>query len=365
MKIGFDAKRLFKSKSGLGAYSRSLVRQLLYDYPDLEIHLYTPRYEETEDLRFFTNHPNVKVHILPSPSWLWRSFLHRFISSRHHLDVYHGLSFELPWFRLDKSVKTVVTVHDVLFKSHPQHYSAIDRFFIDFKLRWSTTRADHCIAVSESTKKEYIKYYRPSHKVSVVHPMLDEAHNNPHLHLKESEFRSLYNLKKGYYLYVGDIKGRKDPHVVMKALSLMTEEKRKKLVIITSQNAQHLLEEAESLGVYDWVRIENGVDNRTLSHYYTYCTALIYASDAEGFGIPVLEAIKYRARVICTDHPAIKEAGGNVAHYFESGNAQQLSEILNSLLLYERKREEETLSHLNIYNPKLLCEKVMRIYTSH
>jgi len=365
MNIGFDAKRLFKSKSGLGAYSRSLVRQLLYDYPDLNIYLYTPRFEESDDLSFFTSHPRVSIHVLPYPSWLWRSFLLKFIADKHNLDVYHGLSFELPWFRLKKSVKTVVTVHDVLFKSHPKHYSAIDRFLIDFKLKWSTTRADHCIAVSQSTKEEYIKYYEPNHPVTVVPPMLDEAHTNPHLHLKESEFRSLYNLKRGYYLYVGDIRGRKDPSVIIKALALLPEENRKKLVIVTSQNAQILLDEAESLGVFDWIRVENGVDNRTLSHYYTYCTAMIYASDAEGFGIPVLEGIKYMARVICTDHPAIKEAGGNLPIYFSSGNAKQLAEILKTLHLYERKSEKATLSHLSTYNPKLLCEKVMSVYTSH
>ena len=362
IKIGFDAKRLFKTKSGLGAYSRSLVRQILYQFPDVKIHLYTPQYEENDDTRFFSNHARVRVHVIPWPPWLWRSFLLPLIINRHKLDVFHGLSAELPFLRIRKGTKKVMTVHDVIFKSHPHYYTFFDKWLHGIKLNWSKSRADSIICVSDHTKAEFSEYYQSKQEIAVIPPILDEFHANPNLHLKESEFRSLHNLKKGYFLYVGDITGRKNVSVLLKAVSKIDPSKRKKLIFITNQDATKLLQEAEELDIYDWIRVENGISNRILSHYYAYATAVIYPSNAEGFGIPVLEAISYRVRVVCSNHPAIKEAGGDLPIYFDPDNAQQLSEILISLHTYERNREEDTLRHLNTFNPKLICDKVMNLY---
>ncbi|MEE9374368.1 MAG: glycosyltransferase family 1 protein [Saprospiraceae bacterium] len=362
MNIGFEAKRLFKNKSGLGAYSRSLVRHLILFYPDLNIHLYTPPFVEREDTLFFINHERISVHILPYPSWVWRSFLLPIFAKKHHLDVFHGLSAELPLLKFSKKTKTILTIHDVIFMSHPKYYSMLDKWIYQIKLKHAIKKADQIIAISKFTKKQVAEYFITKKPITVISPIINRLFSHPSHHLKHSEFEALYNLRKGYFLYVGSLKGRKNTRILLKTLAIIPEEKKKKLVIITNDSAVEFLSDAVKYNVEDWVRVEKKVNDRTLSLYYSHCSALVYPSLVEGFGLPIVEGIFHSAIVVCSDHPALREAGGAVAEYFNPYNEEELACLLSKLSYYERKSKKATLSHLNTYNPVLICGELMKVY---
>ena len=129
MRIGFDAKRAFNNQSGLGNYSRNLLSALYFSYPDFRYILYTPEINRNlfklTGKNFELRKPLKAFHrIFPS---VWRSFAISGEFKKDKLDVYHGLSHELPSGIEKSGVKSVVTIHDLIFIRYPVLYSTIDR----------------------------------------------------------------------------------------------------------------------------------------------------------------------------------------------------------------------------------------------
>tara|TARA_Y100000385_G_scaffold288518_2_gene355331 strand:+ start:4006 stop:5106 length:1101 start_codon:yes stop_codon:yes gene_type:complete len=363
MVIGFDAKRLFHNKSGLGAYSRSLVKFLVSHYPDNTYHLFTPPYKKNKSTEFFEKNDKVLIHIIPRPFWLWRSILLPFLTKGFELSVFHGLSGELPWVLFPRKVKSVVTIHDVIFESHPEFYSFWNRWIYKVKTIRSIKNADKIIAISRFTQSQVLEHFDSQKEIQIVSPPLNElyaAHKTRHL--KESEFKALYNLRNGYFLHVGSIGGRKNTDVLLKAFANVPHKRKKKLVFISNESFDNVYATAKKYDVEDWIRVEKGVDDKTLSLYYSFCSVLVYPSIIEGFGLPILEGIAHGARVICSDTLAHREAGGEMPVYFDSSDYKELSTLLSSLSYHERKSEKAALSHLNTFNPSIICGELMRIY---
>jgi hypothetical protein len=120
MIIGFDAKRLFQNFTGLGNYSRFVVRALCENYPQHKYLLFTPRVKSNPDTEPFLSReyeviqPAGMMRVLHP---LWRTAGLSFTQAAHRLDIFHGLSHELPWF-LPARTKKVVTVHEETRATH-------------------------------------------------------------------------------------------------------------------------------------------------------------------------------------------------------------------------------------------------------
>src|SRR5687767_13212562 len=131
MNIGFEAKRFFTNNTGLGNYSRFIVRALSSYYPENDYYLYTPRDPFHNDAVHILDRPNVKV-VKPS-SWynyvratsIWRTWGISREPTIERLQAFHGLSQELP-VNLPEKVKKIVTVHDLIFYRYPHFYNPID-----------------------------------------------------------------------------------------------------------------------------------------------------------------------------------------------------------------------------------------------
>ena len=133
-RIGFDAKRLFNNFTGLGNYSRTLVRNLVDFHPEFAYFLYTPKVRKTEDTEVFLNSPSYSVHYpgrLEQPAW--RSFRIRKQLKQHKIELFHGLSNEIPYGLKNRPLKVVVSIHDLIFKHFPDHYPPMDRMIYNAK----------------------------------------------------------------------------------------------------------------------------------------------------------------------------------------------------------------------------------------
>ena len=120
MKIGYDAKRAFENQTGLGNYSRDLINNYSLSNPKLQILLFAPKIFQNKRLDFLKSRQNVKI-VKPKNFFyrffqsIWRSFGILIDLKREKVDVFHGLSHEIP-FGIDKTkIKTVVTIHDLIF----------------------------------------------------------------------------------------------------------------------------------------------------------------------------------------------------------------------------------------------------------
>ncbi|MBK8808906.1 MAG: glycosyltransferase [Bacteroidales bacterium] len=170
LKIGFDAKRLFNNYTGLGNYSRTLVSNLQINFPDNEYFLYSPSAKNNAQTENFYS-DSFKI-IKPNHFFknYWRTFgvVNNIIAD--DLDIYHGLSHELPIGAQKSRTTNIVTIHDLLYLLYPDNFSAIDRKIYDFKFRHACKVADKIVAISNNTKKDIITYFGiEPEKISVIY----------------------------------------------------------------------------------------------------------------------------------------------------------------------------------------------------
>lgn len=122
------------------------------------------------------------------------------------VQLYHGLSNELPIGIHKTGIRSVVTIHDLIFLRYPEFYAPIDRKIYNFKFRYACKVADRVIAVSECTKRDIMKYYHiPAEKIDVVYQGCDERFSVQVNMEEKEEIRIRYNLPEKYILNVGSI----------------------------------------------------------------------------------------------------------------------------------------------------------------
>ena len=138
--IGYDAKRIVRNGTGLGSYGRTLVNDLASLMPDTTLRLYAPdagrddlrcQVQPRENVRFcYPSHLRCR---LQRDWWRMKGVVKDL--RRDGVELYHGLSGELPEGLSAAGIPGVVTVHDLIFLRHPEFYPALDAFFYKLKFR--------------------------------------------------------------------------------------------------------------------------------------------------------------------------------------------------------------------------------------
>ncbi len=177
MNIGFDAKRAFHNSTGLGHYSRTLIRSLADCYPEHQYYLFNPKPSSL----FSFPEKNIQ-EVRPASfinnifSSVWRSSWVKNDLKKYKIDIYHGLSHEIPVGIQKTGIKSVVTIHDLIHERHPEQYNAIDVKIYNKKFRYACANADKIIAISEQTKKDIIEFYKtPEEKITVCYQSCNPA----------------------------------------------------------------------------------------------------------------------------------------------------------------------------------------------
>ena len=167
MKIAFDGKRFFNNSSGLGNYSRDLVRIVATYFPENEYVLFNEN--QTEKGKEIVALPQVSFVETSKGSWSRQLKMGK-DAQLINADIFHGLSGELPLKWTDKSIKKVVTIHDLIFMRFPQYYSFFDRKIHFWKFKKAVEQADLIIAISDQTKRDIIQFLKvPAEKIRVIY----------------------------------------------------------------------------------------------------------------------------------------------------------------------------------------------------
>jgi glycosyltransferase involved in cell wall biosynthesis len=307
MRIGFDAKRAFHNSSGLGNYSRDLIRILSNKWVDDEFVLFNPK-EKNKD--FGQNSVN-SIQVTPSAAWTklhaaWRTFRLSEIISRQNIDVYHGLSNELP-VRL--KTPSIVTIHDLIFERFPEWYKPIDRRIYRSKFKRAAEQADTVVAISEQTKQDLIDIYGIAQsKIKVVYQGCHNAFKEKG-GLNDDLIVSKYKLPEKYILSVGTIEPRKNLMTVVKAIADLPEVH---IAIVGRETsyANQIRSFITQNNLSNRVHFIKGVNMPELASLYRKARAFVYASQFEGFGIPIIEALFSYTPVITSTGSCFSEAGG-------------------------------------------------------
>jgi len=366
MHIGFDAKRLFFNNTGLGNYSRTLVKNLHQAFPELTYHLYAPKLTDTIQTKHpyfqqanFVFHSNQQI-----PGSLWRSWQMTSHWKKHSLAIYHGLSNELP-FKKEATTRTIVTIHDLIFKRLPATYSSADRLIYDKKVRWSCERADKIIAISEHTKKDLIDYYQIApQKIEVIYQAVGDLfyQDTPKTFLTKN-----LDLPTDYLLSVGSLQTRKNQLRILEAWRLLPADLQIPLVFVGrgAQYQQQLASYAQqhSIPVYFLTTIDQV---STLKKIYQNARLLLYPSLYEGFGLPVVEAQLCKVPVITSTVSALPEAASAatilVDPYEVPAISTAIERVLTDTVLRQQMIKEGHLYATKQFDPLSLSQQLMEVY---
>lgn len=332
MRIGFDAKRAVQNMTGLGNYSRYVLGALLTYFPENEYLLFAPKKRTNNRLdAIIANKPNVKI-VTPkrkSFSSLWRVFgIWRTINN-HKVDIFHGLSSELPLTICKTNGKSIVTVHDLIFRTMPHCYKFFDRKIYDYKFRRACQNADIVVAVSQCTKRDIVRFYHiPEEKIQVIYQGCDEAFSSEINDEQIAEVRKEYQLPEKYVLCVGSIEERKNAQLAVEALPHLSADIHLVLVGKQTPYCNRILAQAQKDEVANRVHLLSGVPFAHLMPIYKAALVFVYPSRYEGFGIPIVEALNVGVPVIAATGSCLEEAGGGGSIYVSPDDAKALADAI-------------------------------------
>lgn len=369
MRIGFDAKRAFNNQSGLGNYSRNLLSSLALSFPGYSYFLYTPslsnRLFSYQDHNFAIRKPEKSLH--KAFPWWWRSFRLSAELSKDKLDVYHGLSHELPPGIKKTGIKTVVTIHDLIFIRYPELYSPVDRIIYNRKFRYACIKADKIIAVSNQTADDIIRYYHidPS-KIEVIYQACNPLFMKSVDEETKLQIRHKYKLPDNYILHVGNIEERKNALMLIKAVHIAKIDR--PLVIIGRKTKyfkqiQQYIDDQQLKNIL----FLDTIKNEELPSFYRMADLFIYPSLFEGFGIPIIESLFSGTPVITSRGGCFPEAGGSGTIYIDPHNVEELSDSIKKVLsdsVLRNRMIESGYRHAAKFTPEKAAEKVVRVYES-
>lgn len=361
MKIAYDAKRFFNNTSGLGNYSRDLVRMLAQYFPDNQYSLLAKRQnergKEIVELSAVDFQPISKGNMS-------RQFKMGIDAQNLGADIFHGLSGELPlkWDK-NKPIKKIVTIHDLIFERFPHYYSFFDRKIHFWKFKKAAVNSDIIIAISEQTKKDIIQFLKiPESKIKVVYQGCHESFKREPSLEQKNAVKTKFNLPDEFLLNVGTIEERKNLLSVVKAL----KDTKIPLVVVgkKAKYFEKIEKEIKKNGVKVYF-LEN-VSMDELAVIYRLAKVFIYPSLFEGFGIPVIEALFSKTPVITSNLSCLPEAGGPDSLYVDPLNITDLKSKILFLWNNEaerKRRAEKGFDFVQKFNDEVIAKELMKVYT--
>ena len=378
--IGYDAKRIVSNGTGLGSYGRTLINDLA-SHP-INLRLYAPdegrkdlreQIVQQENVTFCYPHPSLFTFHSSLFTSLWRT--HGIIKDlqRDGVQLYHGLSGELPVGIRKSGIKSIVTIHDLIFLRHPEYYHWIDTKIYAWKFRQALREADHIIAISECTKHDIMEYgHIDESRISVIYqsfaprfanhgdcPLCEKGAPRP------GYTGTVPMIQGRYILNVGSIEARKNILLAVKALPYLPEDINLVIIGRHTKYTDQVTDYIKTHNLSHRVQILHGVTDEELPALYAGAEAFVYPSRYEGFGIPIIEAISMGLPVVACTGSCLEEAGGPDSLYVDPDDEQAMAQaICQSLKGAEGREQRISLSreYIRRFEGQDVASQIIRLY---
>ncbi len=361
MKIGFDAKRAFHNLTGLGNYSRSVIQSVSNIMKNNQVYLFTPT-DNTHNFKINNNNVNTVTAPKNYNKAFWRLKGVNKELERLNIDIYHGLSNEIPY---GIKIKSIVTIHDLLFLKHPSFYNYIDRKIYYMKSKLACENSNFIIATSQQTKNDIISFFNiEEHKIRVIYQTCDDVfiHHTDNVKINPNITQQI---QTPYLLYVGSIEERKNLIFLLKAINTMKKEIKLICVGKKTKYYKKISKYINKNKLKQRVLFINDCSKKELAILYRNSRGLVYPSIDEGFGIPIIESMYSKVPVITSNQAIFKEVGGTNSYYFKKNNLdsliQNISEIWTDSLERE-KRIQLNLKHVQKFSALNQAKQIINLY---
>jgi glycosyltransferase involved in cell wall biosynthesis len=373
MKIGFDAKRFFFNHSGLGNYSRMLIESLFKYFPENEYVLYADRLDtldhaHPEALRILKLYVDNRsdgsdlytLVMVDAPKW-WRTWGMGKRAAQDGVEVFHGLSNELPW-DLPTSVAFVCTIHDVIFKEFPSYYPWIDRLIYDFKTKKAIQNASRLIMTSQATQSQVEKYYPNAKGRSVVvYQAVDPSFYG------DGNVQRTRQINAHYFVYQSSFTQRKNHAVLVDAFALIQHQTDWNLTLIglNGPTLAAVQLQIEKLGLGNRITCLVDQSRQEMIDCVTGAAGFVYPSLNEGFGIPLAESLAAGLPMAVSNISVFRELTEDLPVYFHPNKAEEMAAAMISITTREEQTRQrlKQLSLQSKIDPQNIASQLIQMYS--
>jgi len=336
MKIAIDIRSAGHEKTGKGWYTFNLVSEMLRQDRENEYLFYTDTAKHP-----FGNHKNVSFKVFVEKSWKWHLKVLKDLQTEKADLFFAPSSYIIPAFA-PKSLKTVITVHDLAAFLFPRTYAAKSVLIERMTLKKALKKAEAVLTVSENTKKDLLKKFKyPAHKIHLT-PCAPSAFFRQPVSEKDLEgIKKTLKLPDNFILAVGTLEPRKNINTLIKSFVII---KRKypdfKLVIVGKKGWNyHLIEHAlKHYKMEKEVIFAGYLEDHELQKVYALAKVFVFPSLYEGFGMPPLEAMASGCPVVSSNSSSMPEVVGQGGLLIDSSNAVKIADSVCSLLADDQVR---------------------------
>jgi glycosyltransferase involved in cell wall biosynthesis len=341
MRIGVEGRTLQGERYGVARYLVNLLRNLVELEGEEEYVVYLS--EPIVPLDFSS--PRMRLEILGhAPGLTWRHLRLPLSMRRDKVDLHYSPSYFLP---LVKVCPSVVVVHDLTFKVHPEWFAQDRRFRYDDLFWREVKRAERIITVSEYSKGDITRILGvdPS-RVTVVHGAPDPFFQPVNDEARLAKVRDRYGLEPGFLFTVGAIHTRRNLERLIEAVSGASRdlgEELQLLIIGTPASFTPPVDiwgTARRCGMESRLRHVEFIPEEDLLLLYNACGLFVYPSLYEGFGLPVIEAMACGTPVVCSGVTSLPEIAGDAALFFDPLSVEEMTQRVAGAMSDAALREE-------------------------
>ncbi len=366
MIVGIEGRTLQGRRYGVARYLMNLLRELAILEGDEEYVLYLS--EPIEPLPFSS--PRLRERVLGlAPGLTWRHLRLPLAMRRDGVDLHFSPSYFLPLFKVCPSV---VTVHDLTFKVHPEWFAADRRFLFDDLFWREVRRAERIITVSEHSKRDIVEVLGVDPTRVTVIPLAPDARFRPLSDEKVLDtVRERYGLRPGFLFTVGSIHTRRNLERLIEAVAVAREETGRELQLLILGTPAPFTPPVDIQGTARRCGMEHlvihleYVTEEELLCLYNACGLFVYPSLYEGFGLPVVEAMACGVPVACSRVTSLPEVAGEAAAYFDPLDVRDMARVLASLVADPEERERLSragLARVARFSWRRAAEETLRVF---
>ena len=335
-RFGFDRKSSLPNRVGSSEFCFQLLTALSKIDKNNEYFVYLPK-KPSSDMPPETK--NWRYVVFSSKLWTLLGLSRKLFSNRNKIDVFFSPTHYLPFY---VPFLSVISILDVSYLHFPKLFKKKDLYQLKFWGRFSIGKASKIITISKSTKHDIIKAYNVSEKkVTVVYPGIKQVSGIQYRVLSMSDLSKKFGIDRDYILFVGTLQPRKNVEKLIEAFSVI-KKKDLQLVIVGKKGWMYedILNAPEKYGVTDRVKFLDFVTDEDLPSFYKNAICFVLPSLYEGFGLPILEAMKYGCPVLTSNVSSLPEAGGDAALYFDPQDVEDIAKKINQVISDENLRSE-------------------------
>jgi glycosyltransferase involved in cell wall biosynthesis len=322
MIIGIDGNEANTEKRvGIGEYAFELIREFgKLNKKNLTFRIYL----KNNPMKDFPKARKGWEYRIIGPRKLWTQFRLPFelYIDRQRPDVFFSPSHYGP--RL-APMPTAMSIMDLSYIHYPQLFNKKDLYQLVNWTKYSVKRASKIFTISLASKNDIIKTYKvPDDRVVVTYPGVKKA-----LSMRKDKFNF------DYILFVGTLQPRKNIVRLVEAFSKLTPKHPNLKLLIVGKKGwlyEDILKAPQKYNVESDVKFLDFVEDSKMQNLYKDALCFVLPSLYEGFGLPVLEAMKYGCPVVLSNVSSLPEAGGDAALYFDPQDADDMAKTMDKVI---------------------------------